>query len=220
MGSMSSTRSTAYVPVKAVTQRTLAKQQTRARILEAARLLFSAQGYEDTTIRDIATQAGMTTGAVFANFTDKSDLFHEIVGAGMEILLAKLRDAIAQGRTVEQSLLKMFMAGYAHYIDHLHLARAALSASRTKADGQTLRTGAPTEAQCRMIAELLRQGVERGEFREDANLELRSQMLYEAYLSNYPRLIGECWSQAFLEHRMADQVGILLDGIRPARPDA
>jgi AcrR family transcriptional regulator len=60
---------------KAPTRRALAKQQTRVKVLAAARRLFSEQGYEGATIRDIAAEAGMSTGAVFANFTDKSDLF-------------------------------------------------------------------------------------------------------------------------------------------------
>ena len=66
--------------VRAPTRRALAKQQTRAKVLAAARRLFSEQGYEGATIRDIAAAAGMSTGAVFANFTDKSDLFREIHG--------------------------------------------------------------------------------------------------------------------------------------------
>src|SRR3546814_6547492 len=52
--------------VKVPTRRTLAKQQTRAKVLAAARRLFSEEGYEGATIRDIAAAAGMSTGAVFA----------------------------------------------------------------------------------------------------------------------------------------------------------
>ena len=59
-------------------QRALAKLRTREKILAAAKALFAEHGYEAATIRDIARQAGMSTGAVFASFTDKSDLFTEI----------------------------------------------------------------------------------------------------------------------------------------------
>ena len=69
--------------VKVPTRRTLAKQQTRAKVLAAARRLVIEDGYEVSTIRDIASAAGMSTGAVFANFTDKSDLFREIMLADM-----------------------------------------------------------------------------------------------------------------------------------------
>src|SRR6476619_2707689 len=84
--------------IKAPTRRTLAKQQTRAKVLAAARRLFSEAGYEGATIRDIASAAGMSTGAVFANFSDKSDLFREIMSDDMEALNAAMRDAASRGR--------------------------------------------------------------------------------------------------------------------------
>src|ERR1700742_968175 len=101
--------------VKAPTRRALAKQQTRAKVLAAARRLFSEQGYEGATIRDIASAAGMSTGAVFANFTDKSDLFREIMLTDMMSLVHVMRQAVAPAKTTEDGLQRLFMAGYAFY---------------------------------------------------------------------------------------------------------
>lgn len=53
---------------------------TRAKVLDAAKLLFEAGGYEAATIRSIAKCAGMSTGAVFANFADKAALYRELYG--------------------------------------------------------------------------------------------------------------------------------------------
>lgn len=64
----------------ASTRRSEAKAATRARVLEAARVGFSTLGYERTTIRDIAHMAEMSTGAVFANFSDKEALYRELFG--------------------------------------------------------------------------------------------------------------------------------------------
>src|SRR6185437_2714385 len=87
----------AEAPTRAPTRRALAKQQTRMKVLAAARRLFSEQGYEGATIRDIAAAAGMSTGAVFANFTDKSDLFREIMITDMAALAEAMREAGARG---------------------------------------------------------------------------------------------------------------------------
>src|SRR5687768_16751650 len=108
-------------PVRAPTRRALAKQQTRAKVLAAGRRLFSEQGYEGATIRDIAAAAGMSTGAVFANFTDKSDLFREIMTADCEALVEAMREGAERGKGVEDSLLKIFMAGYGFYKTRLQL---------------------------------------------------------------------------------------------------
>ena len=74
-------------------QRALAKQRTREKILAAAKALFAERGYEGATIRDIAKSAGMSTGAVFASFIDKSDLFTEIAEAEQADLHRALRAA-------------------------------------------------------------------------------------------------------------------------------
>jgi AcrR family transcriptional regulator len=61
-------------------RRQQAKARTRAKVLEAARVLFEAKGYDAATIREIAKGAGMSTGAVFANFEDKAHLYETIQG--------------------------------------------------------------------------------------------------------------------------------------------
>src|SRR5689334_4804588 len=101
---------TAESSVRMPTRRALAKQQTRAKVLAAARRLFSEHGYEGATIRDIAAAAGMSTGAVFANFSDKSDLFREIMSDDMTALAEAMRDAAARARGVEEALQKIFAA--------------------------------------------------------------------------------------------------------------
>ncbi|MGX1587313.1 TetR/AcrR family transcriptional regulator [Brevundimonas diminuta] len=61
-------------------KRQLAKAATRAKVIAAAQNLFFSVGFEAATIRDIAEDAGMSTGAVFANFKDKADLYRAVYG--------------------------------------------------------------------------------------------------------------------------------------------
>ena len=200
--------------VKVPTRRALAKQQTRAKVLAAARRLFSEQGYEGATIRDSAAAAGMSTGAVFANFTDKSDLFREIMANDMVQLGESMREAAARGRNVEDALLKIFMAGYTFYKTRLQLARAAFSVSWDKDGGPTLRGLPSSNAFHELFAEQLAAAVERGELSQEAEVKLRAQMLFDTYLSNFPQAIFEGWSLDALQARARDQVRILLAGAR------
>jgi AcrR family transcriptional regulator len=202
------------MPVKMPTRRALAKQQTRAKVLAAARRLFSEQGYEGATIRDIAAEAGMSTGAVFANFSDKSDLFREIMSDDMTALAEAMREAAARGRGLEDALLKMFTAGYAFYKTQLPLARAAFSVSWAPQDGPVLRGAAQVQILHELITDQLSQAVQRGELGQEAEIKLRSQMLFDAYLSNYPQAIFEGWSLDALQARLRDQIRILLAGAR------
>lgn len=61
-------------------KRQVAKAATRQRVLAAARDLFEAGTYEAATIRAIAKAAGMSTGAVFANFENKADVWTAVYG--------------------------------------------------------------------------------------------------------------------------------------------
>jgi len=56
------------------------KAVTRARVLDVARAVFASRGYEGATIRLIAAELGMSTGAIFASFEDKADLYRAVYG--------------------------------------------------------------------------------------------------------------------------------------------
>jgi AcrR family transcriptional regulator len=200
--------------VKAPTRRALAKQQTRAKVLAAARRLFSEEGYEGATIRDIASAAGMSTGAVFANFTDKSDLFREIMLTDMAALAEAMAEAGGHGNGVEDALLRIFGAGYRFYQTQLPLARAAFSVGWSPQDGPALRNAPPVQSLLDLIAEQLTRGERANELADGAASPLRTQMLFDAYLSNYDQAIFQGWTIEALEERSRDQIRILLAGAR------
>lgn len=52
--------------------------ETRQHILDVAMRLFSQQGVSATSLAQIAQAAGVTRGAIYWHFKDKSDLFGEI----------------------------------------------------------------------------------------------------------------------------------------------
>src|SRR3954468_23535016 len=64
---------------------------TRARLLDAAELVFQAQGVAGTSLNDIAVAAGTTRGAIYWHFRDKADLFT----AMMDRVSLPLQEAMA-----------------------------------------------------------------------------------------------------------------------------
>lgn len=69
--------------------------ETRARILGLGREMFSLRGYEVTTNRDIATEVGITPGALYHYFESKLDLYLAVNDDVESLMLARLRDSIA-----------------------------------------------------------------------------------------------------------------------------
>jgi AcrR family transcriptional regulator len=60
------------------TSRAAQREQTKARILTAARQLFGEHGYDRTTIRSIAAAAGSDPGLVMRYFESKENLFAQV----------------------------------------------------------------------------------------------------------------------------------------------
>jgi AcrR family transcriptional regulator len=63
---------------------------TRRSILEAATELFGEHGYEATSIAEIATRAGVSTGAVYHHFGDKPTVLAEVYASLEQALAARL----------------------------------------------------------------------------------------------------------------------------------
>lgn len=98
-------------------------ESTRARLLTAAYDLLVKDGYHATTVQGIARKAGLTTGAIYANFANKQELMacavlerwsvieQQFVGLAMraaepdEVLLRYLGQHIAAEATPEHQLL-------------------------------------------------------------------------------------------------------------------
>jgi TetR/AcrR family transcriptional repressor of nem operon len=55
------------------------KAQTRARIIEKARVMFNRRGFEQVSIDDIMREAGLTRGGFYNHFASKDELYSEAV---------------------------------------------------------------------------------------------------------------------------------------------
>jgi AcrR family transcriptional regulator len=70
-------------------------RDTRSRLRELALKLFAEQGYEKTSLREIAEQLGVTKAALYYYFKSKEDIVRSLV----EDYVAELDDLIAWGKT-------------------------------------------------------------------------------------------------------------------------
>src|SRR3954468_24184451 len=55
------------------------KQNTRTRIVQAARKLFNLRGFADVSIAEIMGEAGLTHGGFYKHFARKDELYQEAV---------------------------------------------------------------------------------------------------------------------------------------------
>jgi len=196
------------------TRRALAKQQTREKILAAGRELFMARGYEGATIRDIAKAAGMSTGAVFASFADKAELFDEIIADDYEALRTEMELAVQDATDVQAALLGLFGAAYRSHIHRLPLVCAAMSVGWTRDPKTAGRSREALKPIVDLIRNALQDGVDRGELASHTDVRLLRGIVWEVYLSGYRAAVYEGWTADEMLARLAQQLKIILAGVR------
>lgn len=70
--------------------------------MDVGRLVFSASGYEGTSIEEIATRAGVTKPIVYEHFGAKEGLYAAIVEREMDNLVARVVERISRGTPRER----------------------------------------------------------------------------------------------------------------------
>jgi AcrR family transcriptional regulator len=83
---------------------------TRARIEAAAIGLFSSRGVQGTSIKEIATAAGLSEGALYRHFASKDDLVWQAFEARYVALAERLRAAAAEATGSRAKLDAMIRA--------------------------------------------------------------------------------------------------------------
>jgi AcrR family transcriptional regulator len=73
-----------------------AEAQTRTRILSAALRLFASQGFDATTTRDLAQQAGVAEGTLFRHFANKKAILIEVATNGWVEILTDLLTELSE----------------------------------------------------------------------------------------------------------------------------
>jgi AcrR family transcriptional regulator len=77
---------------------------TRDHLVEVATRLFAEQGYEDTSIEDILTAAGVSRGALYHHFAGKEALFEASLQLIEDNLMAGLQAVIADAPSAVAAL--------------------------------------------------------------------------------------------------------------------
>ena len=72
------------------------KSQRRDEIMAAAKEVFARKGFHDTTIADIAKQAGLAYGSIYWYFDSKDELFHALMAVEEGALRNHVAAALAQ----------------------------------------------------------------------------------------------------------------------------
>ncbi len=176
-------------------------QQNRARILEAAKEAFTRSG-ANTSLDDIAKQAGVGAGTLYRHFPTRDALLEAVYRTEVEKLAAAARDFAAAMPPLEA--LRAWMLLFVDYIAAKQIIAPALN---TLVGGPTkLYEGSRGQIQGAIDA-LAKRAIQSGDIRSDLDpFDLLRALIGVSHVASGPN-----WQQS--AKRL---VGILITGSRPA----
>lgn len=80
-------------------------EETRAKLIQAARRAFADSGYAAASMDDLTAAAGLTRGALYHNFGDKRGLLQAVIDQIDAEMVARMRQVRDQAATRWQGLL-------------------------------------------------------------------------------------------------------------------
>ncbi len=164
---------------KRVGVRELSKQESRHRIMIAARDLFAELDYDRATLRQIAAKAGLTVGALFNHVTDKRDLIYLIFNEEVETVAEMALAAPRSYQTFDAKLRSVVEHYYRLFASEPVLSRILLSEVVVLSPGMHLdRYLTQRERLVAGLAELVEQAQQTGEIKSTETPELISRCLF------------------------------------------
>ena len=103
------------------------REARRLEILEAARKVFGARGYEGATLDDVAREAEFAKGTLYSYFDSKAELFAAVIEHEFDELLAKARGALTKEKDVAAAariLVRIFLEFFESRSDFYRVAMA------------------------------------------------------------------------------------------------
>jgi len=94
------------------------RRNNRDAILATARELFLKHGFNGISIRTIASEAKLTTGAVYFHFKNKKDIYKTICLEATDKLLEKFQNAVAEQSNPQNKLISTYDAYLSFYEDN------------------------------------------------------------------------------------------------------
>lgn len=189
-------------------------ESIKANIISEAATLFSEQGYERTSMREIATRVGISKPAIYYHFTNKQTLFEELVNSSFQMSKKRISDITHVRCNPVQKLKMLVKEFFISTKDNPEQARFLydLSAGNIRKDIKLNHRNVFSKHEA-LFNQILESGKQQGVFKKDLN-NFTFIMIFIGTINMYmiTYIKGEIDE---LNDKTADQiVDLLLNGIK------
>ncbi len=158
------------------------KKKNKQAILDAAISLFSANGYENTSIENIARIAGVGKGTVYSYFQTKKDLIKGFCECELEKIHMNLVNKSNQDAPILEQMLTIYMTEFHHVTQNREFGRIFMRESIFPSDSDIRADTEIDDKYFQILFPILQKGQERGELRQDIELLHITAHFYSLYI--------------------------------------
>ncbi len=98
-------------------------------ITEAAFAVFGERGFGGTTIKEIATRAGIASGTIYTYYADKEQLFRAVVQIGWDRIIHELENIGEGDQSLDVRFERLLDTGFKTLADSVPLIKGMISDS-------------------------------------------------------------------------------------------
>jgi len=104
-----------------LSERTAKAEETRERIVDTALRLFRDKGFDETTMRDVAAEAGMATGAAYYYFRSKEELVMALYARTAHEARSLIPPLVDRSKELKKRIRAVIDAKFAQFAPHRRL---------------------------------------------------------------------------------------------------
>jgi AcrR family transcriptional regulator len=173
--------STPSVPPPKRTAKDIRREETRSRLLEAARRLFAERGYDSVPVTEIAKEAGVTHGMINVYFGGKPGLLYEIIRQNNTLQYVDTVDGTSSNESALSQLAGALHSWVAGDTEDTRLLAVMQSYSwvwppETECDNANVRNDFKAA-----VAKIVARGSASGEFRKALDPTLTARSIWAIY---------------------------------------
>ena len=199
--------------------RARSKERNRQKILDSAIQLFRERGFEAATLRDIAREAGLSTGALFANFSDKNEIFLTVVEEENARVIRVMREAHDEALPLTDRLRQQMMRAYETAQINARLILSAFVMKWSHDATSTNEVGKMSDLVRYALRDTLKAAQERKELPASVKLDDAAEILEDLLFANLRRAFQGSDEQGgfdmnMLSERVTMQVAVVVAGLK------
>ncbi len=191
------------------------KREKLARIVVAARTLFARNGFERTTVQEVARQAEIGAGTLFLYAKTKEDLLVLVFKQELSRVVEESFASLPPDRPLFEQLLHLYGAVTEHHARNMALGRPFAKEVMFVGDARRPEIVAFMGAWLKRIAAVIAAAQERGEIAAWVDPRLLASTSFGLYFNRLQSWVGGFLTRPRMEVEVRRSLALLLTGLAP-----